>query len=177
MSKRKKNNRNIYLIVFLIVIVAGLAVYFLQKSGSQSEISTQSETIDIPFQKQGELFFTSQQNSDTLARIDIEVADNDQLRARGLMYRRSLPENGGMLFTQNREEIQSFWMKNTYIPLDILFVNANKEIVTIHSNTTPLKEWNYASTQPALYVVEVNAGFSNRHGISTGDRIEFTITK
>lgn len=176
MSQKKKNNRNISLIVILIAI-AGLALYFSQKSGSETEAGMQSETIDIPFRKQGELFFTSQQNGDTLAMIDIEVADNDQLRARGLMYRRTLPENAGMLFIQSMEEMQSFWMKNTYIPLDILFVNRDKEIVTIHANTTPLKEWNYASTKPAIYVVEVNAGFTNRHGIRTGDRIEFVIPK
>ena len=176
MSQKKKNNRNISLIVILIAI-AGLALYFSQKSGSETEAGMQSETIDIPFRKQGELIFTSQQNGDTLAMIDIEVADNDQLRARGLMYRRTLPENAGMLFIQSMEEMQSFWMKNTYIPLDILFVNRDKEIVTIHANTTPLKEWNYASTKPAIYVVEVNAGFTNRHGIRTGDRIEFVIPK
>lgn len=176
MSKKKKNNRSIYLIVLLAVTI-GLAVYFLLKPDSKSGISDQTETVDIPFRNQGELFFTSQQNGDTLAGIEIEVADNDQLRARGLMYRRTLPENAGMLFIQGMEEMQSFWMKNTYIPLDILFVNANKEIVTIHANTTPLKEWNYASTKPALYVVEVNAGFSGRHGIGTGDRIEFVISE
>lgn len=176
MSKRKKSNRNVYLIVLLIIVI-GLTVYFVQRSGNEPEISTQSEAIDIPFRKQGELFFTSQQNGDTLARIEIEVADNDQLRARGLMYRRTLPENAGMLFIQGMEEMQSFWMKNTYIPLDILFVNRDKEIVTIHANTTPLKEWNYASTKPAIYVVEVNAGFTNRHGIRTGDSIEFAIPK
>jgi hypothetical protein len=82
-----------------------------------------------------------------------------------------------MLFINSEEEMQSFWMKNTYIPLDMIFVNANKEIVTIHVNTTPLKEWNYTSTKPALYVVEVNAGFTNRHGIGTGDKIDFVITR
>ena len=176
MSNTKKNNRSIYLIVLLIVIV-GITVYFLRKSGAETELETQSEALDIPFRKQGELLFTSQVIGDTLAVIDIEVADNNQLRARGLMYRRLLPENAGMLFIQDMEEMQSFWMKNTYIPLDILFVNRDKEIVTIHANTTPLKEWNYASTEPALYVVEVNAGFSNRHNIGVGDRIEFIISK
>lgn len=176
MSKTKKSNRNIYLIALLIVTI-GLTVYFLQKNGSTAQISTQSEALDIPFNKQGKLAFVGQQSNDTLAVIDIEIADNNESRARGLMYRRSLPENAGMLFIQGMEEMQSFWMKNTYIPLDILFVNRDKEIVTIHANTTPLKEWNYASTAPALYVVEVNAGFANRHGINTGDKIDFVITK
>jgi len=173
---RKKSNRNWYFIALLIV-TAGLIVYFLLNSEDETTQPVQIAATDIPFTKQGELMFIHRDRSDTLARIDIEVADNNRLRARGLMYRRSLPENAGMLFIHNEEEIQSFWMKNTYIPLDMIFVNADKEIVTIHVNTAPLKEWNYASTKPALYVVEVNAGFTNRHGIGTGDKIDFVITR
>lgn len=176
MSQKRKNSRNIYLAV-LLVIAIGLVLFLLRKSNSDTEVISQSESLDIPFKKQGELLFISQQNNDTLAIIDIEVADDNQSRARGLMYRRTLPENAGMLFLQDREEMQSFWMKNTYISLDMLFVDANKEIVTIHANTTPLKEWSYASTKPSIYVVEVNAGFVNRHSISTGDKIAFTISK
>ena len=66
-------------------------------------------------------------------------------------------------------------MKNTYIPLDMIFVNSAKEIVTIHPNTTPLLENSYYSTMPSLYVVEVNAGYCNVHHIKVGDRIDFTI--
>lgn len=176
MSRTKKNNRNTYLIVLLVVTI-GLVIYFLSRPNGDSEVSPQTEALDIPFRKQGELVFTSQQDGDTLASIEIEVADNDQLRARGLMYRSSLPEDAGMLFIQDSEEMQSFWMKNTYIPLDILFVNSRKEIVTIQANTTPLKEWSYASSEPARYVVEVNAGFSNRHNLNKGDKIAFTISK
>lgn len=174
MSKKGKKKQSIYLIVLLLVLAA-LSVFLVKRTGSESEISLQSGALDIPFSKQGTLIFTSQQSGDSLALIDIELADNDQLRARGLMYRSALPENAGMLFIQQTEEMQSFWMKNTYIPLDILFVNSNREIVTIHANTTPLKEWSYASTQPALYVVEVNAGFCGRHGIRTGDKIAYII--
>lgn len=172
MKKRKKNNLTIYL-AGLLIIATGVTVYFVAKPAP--ETFTQTEAVDIPFRKRGELIFSSRQENDTLAFIDIEVADNNPSRARGLMYRRSIPENAGMLFIQETEEQQSFWMKNTYIPLDILFVNKEREIVTIHANTTPLKEWNYSSTAPALYVVEVNAGFANRHGIRTGDRISFTL--
>lgn len=174
--KTKRNSRKIYLIALLAILI-GLAAYFMLRPESGLEIPTQSEAMDIPFRKQGELQFIGQQNKDTLAVIDIEVADTDQLRARGLMYRRSLPDNAGMLFIQNREEIQSFWMKNTYIPLDIIFVDRDMKIVTIQANTTPMKEWSYASTEPALYVVEVNAGFANQHGIRIGDAIVFSISQ
>ena len=162
--------------VLLLIIMIGLVAYFMSKTNSQSELSVQQEVPDIPFTTEGELVFISRISSDTLAIIDIEVADNIQERARGLMYRQALPDNGGMLFIHDYEEMQSFWMKNTYIPLDILFVNAQKEIVTIHVNTTPMKEWSYASTLPALYVVEVNAGFCARHGITEGDKIEYSLT-
>ena len=184
MNATRKNrhlSRIVLLSLIILLLIVSIILYVTQQSNKQGVIgiipSMEDPMTDIPFRKQGELFFTGQQNGDTLAIIDIEVADDHQLRARGLMYRRSLPENAGMLFIQSTEEMQSFWMKNTYIPLDILFVNADKEIVTIHANTTPLKEWNYASTKPALYVVEVNAGFTHKHGIRTGDRIEFVITK
>lgn len=174
-SRKKKSYVRIY-IILLIIIVIGLVAYFMSKTNSQSELSVQQEVPDIPFTTEGELVFISRISSDTLAIIDIEVADDIQERARGLMYRQALPDNGGMLFIHDYEEMQSFWMKNTYIPLDILFVNAQKEIVTIHVNTTPMKEWSYASTLPALYVVEVNAGFCARHGITEGDKIEYSLT-
>lgn len=171
-SNRKKSNRNMYMYALLIVTV-GLALYFLIKPDKKRETALHTEALEIPFTNQGELLFIGRTTSDTLALIEIEVADDDQKRARGLMYRKSIPENGGMLFKHEREQIQSFWMKNTYIPLDIIFVNNEKEIVTIHPNTSPMKEWSYASTEPALYVVEVNAGFCARHNIRTGDKIDF----
>lgn len=154
-------------------IVVFAAVFFISRDRNETIDST--EAVDIPFHKQGELAFTDAASGDTLAIIGIEIADNDQRRARGLMFRRTLPQDAGMLFIQDAEEIQSFWMKNTYIPLDMVFVNADKEIVTIQANTAPLREWNYVSTKPALYVVEVNAGFCRRNGIEEGDKIGFRV--
>ncbi len=174
--QRKKSNRKMYLITLLIVM-AGLVIYFSLKPDIRTEKSLPTEALDITFTKQGELMFIHRTTSDTLAVIDIEVAADNQKRARGLMYRKSLPKMGGMLFIHDVEQIQSFWMKNTYIPLDMIFVNSDKVIVTIHPNTTPMKEWSYASMKPALYVVEVNAGFCARHGISEGDNIDFVLSK
>lgn len=168
-------NRGFKPIVFIPIIIILLTVFvsilFLRNKKTEMKVPQ----TDIPFQKQGTLTFVSAVSNDTIAVIDIEVADNNQKRAQGLMYRSSLPADAGMLFIHDAEEIQSFWMKNTFIPLDMIFVNSAKEIVTIHVNTTPVSETNYISTNPALYVVEVNAGFCNQHKISVGDKIEFAI--
>lgn len=158
----------------LIIAVVGIIIAFIFFSKKDAEdLQTNETSLEIPFRKQGSLAFLSAQSGDTISVIDIEVADNDQRRARGLMYRKSMPENAGMLFIHNKSDIQSFWMKNTYIPLDMIFVDAEKNIVTIHANTTPLREWSYASTKPALYVVEVNGGYCAKNDIAEGDKIEF----
>ena len=78
-----------------------------------------------------------------------------------------------MLFIFPHEEMQSFWMRNTFIPLDILFVNANYEIVTIHRDTETTSDQSYPSTEKAQYVVEVNAGYCDKYMIKEGDRIVF----
>jgi uncharacterized protein len=84
-----------------------------------------------------------------------------------------MDENHGMLFIFPDEEMQSFWMHETYIPLDMVFVNTAKKIVTIHRNTQILSDQSYLSTAPATYVIEVNAGFCAAHNISEGDKITF----
>ncbi|MDD3887561.1 MAG: DUF192 domain-containing protein [Patescibacteria group bacterium] len=107
--------------------------------------------------------------------IDIEVANNDEKRTQGLMWRKSMSENSGMLFIFDAEKQLSFWMKNTLIPLDIIYVNKFKEIIAIHNNTVPLSEISILSKQPAKYVVEVNAGFCNNNIININDKIKFKI--
>ena len=178
-SSKHKRQRRVSTITLVVIILLAVAVTFrfckpLRRTNTPLTEQS-SRMLNIPFNKQGELAFISHATSDTLALIDIELANTDVLRARGLMYRESIPEYGGMLFLMEREQFQSFWMRNTYISLDILFVNANREIVTIHANTTPLCERGYNSTAPALYVVEVNAGFSERNNIRVGDFIQFII--
>lgn len=106
-------------------------------------------------------------------RISVEIADTPQKRSFGLMYRRDLPESHGMLFLFPREEPLSFWMKNTPLPLDIIFINAAHTIVSIAHNTTPFSEKPLPSGSPAQFVLEVNGGFCQRHGVAVGDRVEF----
>lgn len=84
-----------------------------------------------------------------------------------------MDDTKGMLFIFQNEEPQSFWMKNTVIPLDIMFVNSKKEIIKIHKSTTPFSEKSLPSEKPAIYVVEVNGGFADKYGIKEGDAISF----
>jgi uncharacterized membrane protein (UPF0127 family) len=82
-----------------------------------------------------------------------------------------MEENQGMLFIFPDEQIRSFWMRNTFISLDMIFVNSNKEIVTIHKNTRVLSSESYPSAEPATYVIEVVAGFTDKHNIKVGDKV------
>lgn len=119
------------------------------------------------------------QNADSLTIISsegrhefsVELADTPESRARGLMYRRSMPEDHGMLFDFGRVDMVSMWMRNTYIPLDMLFVRADGSIARIASDTEPLSERPISSGEPVLAVFEINAGIADRLGIAPGDRI------
>lgn len=128
------------------------------------------------FKKEGELTFYSQ-DSVKKTTIDIEIASTEYERELGLMKRKSMEENQGMLFIFPEEKMQSFWMRNCFISLDMIFVDAQKEIVTIRKNTKILSDQSYSSAKPAIYVVEVNAGFSDRHNIKDGYKIGWRETK
>jgi len=105
--------------------------------------------------------------------VSLEVAATPAERERGLMYRRSLAEGRGMLFVFDADGNQSFWMKNTLIPLDLLFIARDGTVVGIHANATPLSTANIAVGKPSRYVLEVPGGWAARHGISAGARVEF----
>lgn len=105
--------------------------------------------------------------------VSVELAKNDQDRARGLMYRRELSPNSGMLFLFEAPEIRRFWMRNTLIPLDMIFLNERKVVVGIEENTIPHDETSRGPDQPAQYVVEVAGGEARKHGVTVGCRAEF----
>ena len=88
------------------------------------------------------------------------------------MYRTSLPEDGGMLFVFPEQSKQSFWMKNTLIPLDMLFIDGDGRIVGIHPDAVPLSEAPISVGKPSTYVLEVNGGWAARHGVHPGDTVE-----
>ena len=105
--------------------------------------------------------------------MTVELAKNDQERTRGLMFRRELAPSSGMLFLFEAPEIRRFWMRNTLIPLDMIFLNERKIVVGIEENTIPHDETSRGPDQPAQYVVEVAGGEARKHGITVGSRAEF----
>ena len=128
---------------------------------------------DTKFIREGILTFHDKIAKSIITQIDIEIADNAQKRKNGLMYRRSLPDKAGVLFIYEKRRPLFFWMKNTYIPLDIIFVDEDMKIVTIRKNTKPLSEDLIPSYRDSMYVIEVNAGFCDKYGIQIGDYIKF----
>lgn len=103
--------------------------------------------------------------------IDVELAVTPRQRQIGLMFRKSMPENHGMLFIFDEERPQSFWMKNTYIPLDMIFIDSSGTVVHVHKGARPLDQTVIHSQKPAMAVLEVNAGAAERMGIVTGSHI------
>jgi uncharacterized protein len=101
----------------------------------------------------------------------VEIADTDATRERGLMYRRELADGRGMLFDFFREQPVGFWMKNTYIPLDMIFIRADGRIASIAENTEPLSERVVPSGAPVRAVLEVKGGTARRLGIEPGDQV------
>jgi len=105
------------------------------------------------------------------ARFSVEVADNASERAQGLMGRVSMPQSAGMLFVYHRTRPVSFWMRNTLIPLDMIFLDEAGVVVRVHENARPLDETPISSIAPARYVLEVNGGLSRALGISVGSEL------
>jgi uncharacterized membrane protein (UPF0127 family) len=109
--------------------------------------------------------------------FQVELADNDASRAQGLMYRRSLAPDRGMLFDFKRVEPISMWMQNTYVSLDMLFIRPDGTIARVAMNAEPLSTRTIPSGEPVLAVLEVVAGTAARLGIKPGDKVEHPLFK
>jgi len=113
--------------------------------------------------------------SSGVVKVNVERADTLEERAKGLMFRKQLGKNSGMLFVFDEEDYVTFWMKNTLIPLDMIFISANGTINEIKENVQPcLKDpcELYPSLHPSKYVLEVNANFSKENNVNVGDFIK-----
>ena len=107
-------------------------------------------------------------------RFKVEIADTQQKQALGLRFRESMPADEGMIFLFPNEAPRSFWMKNTRIPLDIMYFDKDLKMVSISANTPPCRVSrcpSYPSSKPAMYVLELNAGTASELGVGPGDSL------
>lgn len=127
----------------------------------------------IEFEKEGTLTLYRSDSDSIITTFDIETAEDDYEIQRGLMDRQSMEENQGMLFIFPDLRPRAFYMKNTLISLDIIYFDNNRSIVKIWEHTVPLDESSLPSDVPVQYVLELNAGQSEKLGLKPGDRMEF----
>ncbi len=169
----------LYSILLLVVmaIMIGLGKINKRPGGTkkQEKAMFSNPLPNSGFTKEGELELFNPDGK-VVVKLDIEIADDDAQTTKGLMYRRSMEEKQGMLFIFPNIEERSFWMKNTYIPLDLIFLDENKVIVHIHEGAQPKSEASVPSLKPAKYVLEVNEGFSAKYFLEVGGRMEFLRT-
>lgn len=154
---------------FRILSLVLICFFFNQcKQSTPKEVSEQK----VLFKNEGNLSILNDKNK-TLAEFKIEIADSPYERQTGLMYRDSLDEQQGMLFIFENSELRGFYMKNTLIPLDLIFIDENYEIVHIYSKATPYETASISSQLPAKYVFEINGGLSEQIGIQKGMKIKY----
>lgn len=144
------------IVITAFIILALVAAYYL----SMYAIGDEGNRVE------------STDSNGRVTTVYVEVADTPREQERGLMYRASMDEHKGMLFIFSGDAPRSFWMKNTPLPLDMVFVNSRMDIVDINHNATPNSLNVFTSKEGCKYVVEVNGGFCRGHGIGVGDQIK-----
>lgn len=155
-------------------LISGLLLATLLATSSCKEKTEETVlTREIPFTKEGELEIKRVINDSLIAQIDIEIAETEYETQTGLMYRKGMEDNQGMLFIFDRENIKNFYMKNTEFPLDIIFLNEKMEIVNVQRDAQPFDQTSLSSGVPAKYVLEVNAGLTAKWKLLPKDVISF----
>ncbi|MBC3757560.1 DUF192 domain-containing protein [Hyunsoonleella sp. SJ7] len=147
-----------------------LALFSLGAVSCKKENPKVQQT-EVTFKKEGELQIFNPETDSLKTKLDIEIADTDFDVETGLMYRNSMKSNQGMLFVFEDERERYFYMKNTRIPLDIIYIDAKKSIVSFQKNAKPFDESALPSEAPAKYVLEINAGLADQWGLKAGDSI------
>ena len=166
--------KQIMIIIAIILVIVVIAIPYLMNKPKEIPKENVSPKQEEPtFTKQGELSFISSTDKKIINTISIEFAKDEYSREKGLMYRRNMDEKQGMLFLFEDAAPRSFWMKNTYISLDIIYIGADKKIVSIQKSAIPLSEESLPSYKDAMYVLEVNSGFTDKYKIKEGDEIRY----
>ncbi|UES57643.1 DUF192 domain-containing protein [Roseibium aggregatum] len=150
---------------FFLCLSLFAATLWISLAGSPGQALAQDPQLNLPVE---DLLIRS---GDKEHQFKAEVAATDRQRSMGLMFRKEMPAERGMLFLFEGEGDRYFWMKNTPLPLDIIFIDAKGSIVSIADNTTPFSEDVIPSLGPAKYVFEINAGLAEKLDISAGDKV------
>ncbi|ALJ06249.1 hypothetical protein APS56_14375 [Pseudalgibacter alginicilyticus] len=156
-------------ISFLIIF----SLICLSHQSCRQESKTIKQT-EVTFKKEADLTIYKSNTDSIIKKLDIELAETDYDIQTGLMYRDTMKENQGMLFIFEDETERFFYMKNTRFSLDLIYINANKKIVSFQKNAKPFDEASLPSNAPAKYVLEINAGMVDAWKVSVGDDINFT---
>lgn len=146
---------------------------FICLGSCREEAKTAIKTAPVTFNKEGELSVYRGGTDSVLVRLDVEIADTDYETQTGLMYRDAMKARQGMFFIFEEEAMHSFYMKNTKISLDLLFIDHERKVATIAENAQPMDEAGISSRVPIQYVLEVNAGMVTKWGVKAGDSISF----
>ena len=158
-------------VALALVALAAIALILPRFFGSnKTEQIVEITPDDIQFTKDGELSIFK--NDSLIQTIDVEFAKNEMERSLGLMYRSSMDEHQGMWLILPEEAPRSFYMRNTEISLDIIYLDKDKKVVSIAKNARPYDETSLPSEKPAMYVLEINGGLADKWGIDKGDRVE-----
>jgi len=152
---------------YSILVTVLIATIYACKDYSKTTIKTE----EIRFTKEGELRIFKKDS--LLTSIDIEIAESDYETETGLMHRSSMKEKQGMLFIQDEFKVQNFYMKNTQISLDLIYIDESLKIVSFQENAIPYDESSLSSKVPAKYVLEINAGLAEKWLLEVGDRISY----
>ncbi len=155
--------------IYTLILISAITAC---QSNNKKSGEHKTETPKIVFKKQGQLKILDSAGQEK-ARFDIEMAKDAYHRETGLMYRRSMKDAQAMLFIFEDVKPRYFWMKNTYIPLDIIYIGPDKKIVSIVKEAKVLDETALPSKEPAQYVLEIKAGLADRYHIKKGDRISW----
>ena len=156
------------------LLLGSILVVSLSITSCKKEVKKVTNQTEIQFKKEGELNLFKSESDSLVKTLDIEIADNDYETQTGLMHRTSMKDSQGMLFIFNDNKPRYFYMKNTRIPLDIIYIGENKKIVSTQLNAKPMNETTLPSNANAKYVLEVNAGLFETWNLKVGDSIAYT---
>ena len=157
---------------FKLLILFTLSAFCFQFQSCKDDQKTIKPVV-VEFKKEGELTLKAA-NDSIIKTLDIEIADDEYQTQTGLMYRDSMKQDQGMLFVFPAEDYHAFYMKNTKFSLDIIYINADRNIVSFQNNAQPYSEASLPSNVPAKYVLEINGGLADQWGLKVGDKIEYT---